>query len=165
MRSFVLAIALACACLALLAPAASANEFQFVASDGRTCTLEHSQRSTLLADGNWDVWWIARMSCTKPASYARILTYIELPNHSMLAPQADSDTCGGRRPCGWTLQSSGVMRDVPGDVYKQTTSVEISLPSPATALDPPLVWVAAPVGCLPGDRSIGCWVSEDFKPQ
>jgi hypothetical protein len=140
--------------------------YVFAASDGTVCQLTLSHSTTARANGNWDIGWDASIPC--PVSYAEIGADLMggPPNYPIWgAPFTQSSRCGGSRPCGWAIYAGSYTYDVPDNEYTHTARLVMTLSPPSSSLDPPKVWVAAPVGCLPGGASVGCTVTESFTPQ
>jgi hypothetical protein len=168
------AVLAAAGALLVAAPMAAAEQYEFVASDGTTCTLEKAHGSGLEPDGEWTIGWGAGVTC-RGAPLWGANVHSELwrfaPSGAPVTYAPDTSgfctrpTPGAHRPCGtWTVRSDGIEGDLPGDVYEHHTTLSLTLPG-AGAVQP--VWLVTPVaaGCLPGGQTTGCSVVEEFKPE
>ena len=169
-----IAVIVAAVVVGALAPAAVAEQYEFVASNGTHCVLDKAHASTLQADGSWDIGWTSGVTCQGRMRYvavgSEVLRFkddgVPVFYHGTSA-FCDEPKPTAKRPCGtWTVASTGGAQDVPGTEYTYRTNVALELPV-AEGLEVQPVWVVTPAGslCLPGGRTTGCQVTESFKPQ
>jgi hypothetical protein len=172
MRGLVVrAVLLAVGIAALAAPGAAAEQYEFRASDGTSCTLTLTHATPQNADGTYDVSWHTGVRCNTELGSILVMSSLAAPPDRHWYTSSPYAYCTyGRIRCiyadEWAVD--GTAPGVEADVFTQSGFVQLGL------LSPTAVWLvvpvaptgtASPLDCTPGRRDVTCQVFESFKPE
>jgi hypothetical protein len=129
-----------------LAPAAGANEYLFVGSDGTRCIVDTSRTIAPETGGTWSAALEAEAACSRPLLFATVRTYVGTADDPFGYEYGGwGDSCGTYwglgEPCDRdTITASGTRTGLAPGSYEQGTQVSLYLDHA-----PPPSWVVVPL--------------------